>query len=245
MSSFSTRYERQTLLPMIGEHGQNKLASSVVTVCGCGGLGSPVLTYLACAGLGTLNIVDYDTVSVSNLNRQHIHGEDALGKAKVISAASTLSRLNSSISIKPIEMLIDDTTIDALIQGSDAVIDCTDNIPARLTINKGCLRQDIPLIEGGINGFTGFVLCVDRKHACLGCLGYERAVRSGPLGVIGATAGVIGALQALECIKLITGCGENLFGTLLQYDGLRSSFERITVHVYEKCVCHAETPRSE
>jgi molybdopterin/thiamine biosynthesis adenylyltransferase len=236
--AFIMRYERQLLLPQIGESGQGKLAASVVTVVGCGGLGSPVLTYLACAGVGTLRIIDCDTVSESNLNRQFLHGEQSIGMEKTASAMRTLRALNTGIRIEAHQTAVSDDNIGELIEGSDAVVDCADNVATRLTVDRGCIRAGIPLVEGGINGFSGFVMCVDREHACLGCLGYDRAVGSGPRPVLGATAGVIGSLQAMECLKLLLGAGEPLFGTLLQYDGLTGSFERIPVSKYARCVCH-------
>lgn len=233
------RYERQMLLPQIGEAGQQKLAASVVTVIGCGGLGSPVLTYLACAGVGTLRIVDCDRVSESNLNRQFLHGEQSIGLEKTASAMHTLRSLNSRIRIEPVQMAVDDGNIGTAIQGCEVVVDCADNAATRLVVNKACIRAGIPLVEGGINGFTGFVLCVDADHACLGCLGYGRAQKRGPVPVLGATAGVIGSLQAMECLKLLTGTGEPLFGTLLQYDGLTGNFTRVAVHKYDRCMCHS------
>ena len=233
------RYDRQILLPQIGEEGQTKLEKATVTVIGCGGLGSPVLTYLACAGVGTLRIVDCDIVSETNLNRQFLHGEHSIGVDKTKSAVEALGAMNGDIRIEAHQMMVDEENFGALIAGSDAVVDCSDNAETRLVINRGCLRADIPLIEGGINGFSGFVLCVDREHACLGCLGYERSKKHGPLAVLGATAGIIGSLQAMECLKLLLGCGENLFGTMLQYNGLTGAFDRIAVKTYAGCICHS------
>ena len=234
----TSRFDRQILLPQVGEAGQDKIKNSAVTVFGCGGLGSPVLTYLACAGVGSLRIVDFDAVSESNLNRQFIHGEASIGENKVASAARAIKALNSGIHVEPLNVIIDDTSIDELIKGSDVLIDCTDNIATRLIINKGALRFGVPLVEGGINGFIGFVLCVDREHACLSCLGYKQAKSNEAIPVIGATAGVIGTLQAMECLKIILGCGNSLFGTMLHYNGLAGSFDRISVNTNKKCGFH-------
>ncbi len=232
------RYERQLLLAQIGESGQKKLSESIVTVVGCGGLGSPVLTYLACAGVGTLRIIDCDTVSDSNLNRQFLHDEQSVGSAKTESAMHALQAKNGTIRIEPFQVAVDEGNIGTLINGSTAVVDCTDNSATRLIVNTACIRAGIPLVEGGVHGFSGFVMCVDEDHACLGCLGYERAVKQGPIPVLGATAGVIGSLQAMECLKILLGAGEPLFGTLLQYDGLTGSFTRVTVRKYARCICH-------
>ena len=232
------RYDRQIPLEQIGKIGQEKLASSTVTVVGCGGLGSPVLTYLACAGVGTLRIVDCDVVSESNLNRQFLHNEQSIGVEKTVSAARSLRALNGDIQVEPFQVKVDEGNIQRLLAGSDAVVDCADNVATRLIVNTACLRAGIPLVEGGINGFSGFVMCVDAFHACLGCLGYDRQSRTQPLPVLGATAGVIGSLQAMDCLKLLLGAGEPLLGTLLQFNGLRGTFERIAVRKYARCACH-------
>jgi molybdopterin/thiamine biosynthesis adenylyltransferase len=233
------RYERQIALSQVGASGQKRLTASVVTVIGCGGLGSPVLAYLACAGVGTLRIVDCDTVTESNLNRQFVHDETRLGMQKADSAKIFLKALNSAIRVETYQTVVDEGNIQTLIQGSHAVVDCADNAATRLIINRGCIQSDIPLVEGGVNGFSGFVLCVDKDHACLGCLGYDRARKAGPTPVIGAAAGVIGSLQAMECLKILLALDKPLFGTLLQYDGLAGEFTFVPLEKYGKCVCHA------
>jgi adenylyltransferase/sulfurtransferase len=232
------RYDRQLLLPQIGVSGQKKLDSSVVTVIGCGGLGSPALTYLACAGVGTLRIVDCDTVSKSNLNRQFLHQEQCIGQEKTFSAMRSLCAINGSIRIVPCQVVVDSGNIGEMIEGCDAVLDCTDNNTTRLVVNKGCIQAGIPLVEGGINGFSGFVICVDKAHACLGCLGYDGAIHTEPIPVLGVTSGVIGCLQAMECLKILLGIGEPLFGTLLVYNGLNGIFTNISVKKSIQCNCH-------
>lgn len=232
------RYERQMLLPQIKEEGQNRLQNALVTVIGAGGLGSPVLTYLAEAGVGHIRCIDEDTVSLTNLNRQFLHGEQDIGKKKVDSAKETLEALNSNIQVDAICCKVTDENVEKLIEGSDAVVDCVDNITSRLSTNRACLKKNIPLVEGGISGFYGFVTVIQPESACLECMGYHEGMDGKVIPVIGTTAGVIGALQANECLKIILGSGEPLYGRMLQYDGLNGSFDEIEIQKSETCRIH-------
>lgn len=232
------RYDRQILIPQIGPHGQEKLSKSRVTVIGCGGLGSPVLTYLTCAGVGTICILDRDVVSESNLNRQFLHDTYDLGKLKVESAREKLSRLNPEINI-----IVQNTTIYAdnakeLLSASDVVVDCVDNIETRITVARACLELDIPLVEGGINGFYGYIMSIGRDFPCLSCIGYDKVTQKTPVSVLGATAGVIGTMQANECIKLLLGIGEPIYGRMLNYDGLSCSWDEVRVEKSDSCPIH-------
>lgn len=233
-----TRYERQIIIPQIGEEGQKRLTDARVTVIGAGGLGSPVLTYLVQAGVGHIRCIDCDVVSESNLNRQFLHTEQNIGKEKTFSAKETLEKMNSAIQIEPISAKMTTENVDRLIEGSQVVVDCVDNIEARLLVNKACLKKDIPLVEGGINGFYGFVTAVHKDCACLECMGFHKGMDREKIAALGTTAGVIGALQANECIKIILGAGTPLYGRMLQYDGLYGSFDEIEIFKNEACQAH-------
>lgn len=231
------RYARQIPLPEIGEAGQEMLACATVTVIGCGGLGSPALTYLACAGVGTLRLIDSDTVSLSNLNRQFLHEEAWIGRSKADSAADRLRAMNSSITVQPISVRLTDENADTLLAGSDVVVDCVDNLETRRLVGRACLRRDIPLVEGGVTGFQGFVLCIDRRSPCLECMGQLPAPAETP-AVLGVTAGVIGTLQASECIKLLLGRSERLHGQMLFVDLLTLQMEKIPLALHPHCSAH-------
>ncbi|MFB0921794.1 MAG: HesA/MoeB/ThiF family protein [Oscillospiraceae bacterium] len=232
------RYERQLILPQIGQEGQKKLGQSTVTVIGSGGLGSPVLTYLACAGVGTLRFLDCDVVSESNLNRQFLHGTKDLDRPKTESAKEKLSTLNPEINLIAIDRRLDDDNAEDCLRGSDVVVDCVDNIASRITVARACIRLNIPLVEGGVSGFYGYVMDIGKDYPCLSCLGYDKAKQKTPVPVIGVTAGVIGCMQANECIKLLLGIGEPLYGRMLTYDGLNASWEEIRVKKSADCPIH-------
>lgn len=232
------RYERQILIPQIGQEGQKKLEQSTVTVIGSGGLGSPVLTYLVSAGVGTIRIFDCDIVSESNLNRQFLHNTDDVGKQKVLSAKEKLSRLNPDVRLITFNVRLEEDNTEDFIAGSDVVVDCVDNIDTRVIVARACIRLDIPLVEGGVCGFYGYVMDIGRNFPCLSCLGYDKIKPKTPIPVLGVTAGVIGCMQANECIKLLLGIGEPLYGRLLNYDGLDGTWEEIRVEKADNCPVH-------
>ena len=232
------RYERQMMIPQIGRKGQDILQKASVTVIGAGGLGSPVLTYLTEAGIGHIRCIDGDVVSLSNLNRQFLHEEAGIGKAKADSAAKRLKQMNSSVHVEAIYDRITESNVIELIGDVNVVVDCVDNIAARLWVNNACLQKNIPLVEGGVSGFYGFVTSIVPSCACLECMGYHRRMDRQIVPALGTTAGVIGALQANECLKILLGVGNPLYGRILQYDGLAGEFDEIEVKKSDTCKAH-------
>ena len=232
------RYERQILIKQIGESGQNHLERSKVVVIGAGGLASPVLTYLACAGIGIITLVDYDTVTESNLNRQFLYHEKDIGKSKALIAGEVLNGLNSGLKINRISEKVEENNIKDIIKGADVVIDCVDNVETRLIVNRGCLSKDIPFIEGGVNGFYGFVMSVNREAPCLECIGYANTKLKRPGPALGAVVGVIGSLQAVECMKILLGLEGVLYGKMLNYDGIAVDFETVEIQRNDDCEAH-------
>ena len=128
--------------------------------------------------------------------------------------------------------------MEEFIAGSDVVVDCVDNVETRISAANACLRLNIPLVEGGVNGFCGFVIDIGRDFPCLSCLRYEIQKPDTPIPVLGAVAGVIGSMQANECIKILLGIGKPLYGRLLDYNGLNGTWEEISVEKEEKCPVH-------
>ena len=223
------RYERQ--IGYLGEDGQKRLRDSVVTIAGCGGLGCSAVTQLAMAGVGNLRIIDGDTISESNLNRQFVHcGNEG---PKTTSMAAWIDRI-SDAKVTEYPCLIDDDKIDGMIEGSDIIIDCLDNNRTRSILNRAAIRMNIPIIHGAVNRMYGQVmLMVPGRTACLDCiLGKDNDDKQ----VIGAAASVIGSIQAAEAIKFITGIGKSLEGKLLTVDLENDSFNVIELKRRKDCV---------
>ena len=234
------RYFRQEIIEEIGQAGQEKLSEAKVLVIGAGGLASPVLTYLACAGVGNLYVVDFDVVSMTNLNRQFLHSEQDIKRPKTTSAKEFISRVNSETAFYEIKEKITAENIHRIVENMDVVVNCVDNIPTRIVLNRVCVLGGIPLVEAAINGFYGFVLVIKEGSPCLNCLGYENTKVKTPVPVLGVTAGVLGTLQANECIKLLVGAGESITGRMLTYDGLEGSFEEVPILISKECSVHKE-----
>ncbi len=229
------RYDRQMMIPEIGERGQEKLKRAVVMIAGAGGLGSPVALYLAAAGVGTLRIVDNDTVDLSNLNRQVLHNDADAGQSKADSAADTLRRLNPTAKLECLSETISPGNAAELASGADLLVDALDNLETRMVLNRVALDRKIPLIHGAVHGFDGRAMTiVPGQSACLGCLVRGAGPRE-KFPVIGVAPGVIGAIQAAEAIKCITGAGRLLAGRLLQFDGLALSFSEFKIKQNPEC----------
>jgi molybdopterin/thiamine biosynthesis adenylyltransferase len=235
------RYDRHLRLPEIGAEGQRRLLDSRVLVVGAGGLGSPSALYLAAAGIGTLGIVDDDRVERSNLQRQVLHADAAIGEAKVRSAAQRLSALNPGIRIEAVQKRFVASNADELLDGYDLVIDGADNFPTRYLINETCLRSGTPWVYGAVQGFTGQAsLFVPGQGPCYRCLFPEPPPREfapncAEAGVLGVLPGVIGLIQATEAIKWQLGLGEPLLGHVLTYDALSMRFSRIALPRDPEC----------
>ena len=244
MSSLSTeeisRYARHIVLPEVGGAGQQKLKAARVLVIGAGGLGAPVLLYLAAAGIGTLGVVDDDHVSLSNLQRQVVHGTPDIGMQKVESAQIAATRINPHVTVVPHAMRLDAGNAEGLLSGYDIVVDGSDNFATRYLVADTAERLEITLVTGAVGRFDGSLTVLQPWLAARdGRLnpGYRDLFPEPPAagvvpscaeaGVIGALTGVIGTLQAMEVIKLITGAGEPLLGRLLLYDALAARFETI------------------
>lgn len=219
------RYSRQIMLPELDVAGQSRLLASRVLLIGLGGLGSPVALYLAAAGVGSLVLVDHDSVDLSNLQRQIAHETDAIGRPKVLSAASTIARLNPDVHTLAIPERLTGARLDAEIARADIVVDATDNFATRHLLNAACWRAGKPLVSGAAIRWEGQVTAFDPRVAdspCYQCLypsGDDRALNCADNGVAAPIVGVIGAMQALETLKLLCGVGSPLTGHVLYFDG--------------------------
>lgn len=231
------RFARQRMITEIGEAGQQRLRSARAVVVGAGGLGSPVITYLACAGVGKIRIIDPDKVEITNLNRQFVHGAADIGRKKALSAGEFIASITDDVEVEVSSRRLDKTNARELLAGADVIVDCVDSIATRLVVCEAALALDIPLIEGGVDGFYGFVTAVRRGSACPGCIGYGEADEK-KAAALGAAAGVIGSLEALEAIKLLLGLEDVCFEKMIQFDGLRGELETIEIIRNKSCpVC--------
>lgn len=216
------RYGRHLVLREIGGPGQQRLKAAKVLVVGAGGLGGPCALYLAAAGVGTLGLVDADTVSLSNLQRQILFATADLGQSKTDAGAAHLKALNPDITVVSHPVALAQDNAQAMVGAYDLVVDGTDDFAVRFLINEACLAGGRTLVSGAIGRWTGQV-AVFTGQPCYRCLvpdippGVETCAA---VGVVGALAGIIGSMMALETVKQITGAGEALVSRLLIYDGL-------------------------
>lgn len=213
------RYERQVSLQEIGEAGQENLKNARIAIIGAGGLGAAVIPYLAAAGIGYLRIIDKDFVVPSNLNRQLLHWEKDLGRAKVESATEKVKSLNSEIAIEGFNQSFVEGTAEKLLENIDLVVDCLDNFPTRYILNDWAMKLEIPFIHGACRGWEGRVtVIVPNKTPCLRCI-VPTPPRPEVFPIIGVTAGLLGMIQATEAIKRILNRPNTLEGRWLIYDG--------------------------
>ena len=223
------RYDRQIMIPGIGEIGQEKLKKARVVIAGSGGLGSPISFYLTAAGVGTLRIIDNDRVELSNLNRQILHWDKDIGKAKAISAREKLTQLNKNVMIETIDTTIDETNVSKLVAGFDVIVDAMDNMPTRYLLNKAAIEHRIPFVHGAVSGLEGRAMTIiPGKSACIRCL-YHATPPKKKFPVLGTTPAIIGTIQATEVVKYLTGIGTLLTNRLLIYDGLNMKFTELSV----------------
>lgn len=237
------RYSRQIMLPEVDIDGQEKLLAARVLVIGLGGLGSPVSMYLAAAGVGTLVLADFDSVDLSNLQRQIAHTTARIGCNKARSAAQALSELNPHIAVSCIEDMLNADSLADAVARADAVVDCTDNFATRFAINSACVAAQKPLVSGAAIRLEGQVAVFDTRdpHSpCYRCL-YEESdedLSCAANGVLAPLVGIIGSMQALEVIKLITGFGSTLTGKLLLLDARYSQWRELKLPKDHACpVC--------
>jgi adenylyltransferase/sulfurtransferase len=233
------RYARHLVLADVGGPGQQRLKAARVLVVGAGGLGSPVVLYLAAAGVGTIGIVDDDTVSLSNLQRQVLHGTADIGRPKVASAADAVARINPHVAIVPIEGRLTEDSAEQLVQGWDVVADGSDNPATRYAVADACAAAGVPLVSAAVSGFDGHVttLAPFRERDGVPHPSYRDLFPDPPpdalvdpcarIGILGVVTGIVGTLQANEVLKLILGVGEPLLGRLLLFDARESRFETI------------------
>lgn len=235
------RYARHIVLRDVGGPGQQKLKAASVLVVGAGGLGAPVLLYLAAAGVGRLTVVDDDTVSLSNLQRQVIHRTGDIGRPKTDSARDAIAALNPHVAVEGYPIRLDAQNAPGLVASADVVVDGSDNFATRYLVSDACVLARKPLVTAALGTFDATITTI-RAHErrpdgvpnpTYRCLFPEPpppglVPACAEAGVLGALAGLAGSIAALEVIRAIVGFGEGLVGRLLMIDAADMRFETLT-----------------
>jgi len=242
------RYGRHLVMPEIGEKGQQKLRNSRVLIVGLGGLGSPAALYLAAAGVGTLGLVEFDSVELSNLQRQILYDVDSVGKSKLVSAQKRITALNSGVNVELHELKLSSENAMRILENYDVILDGTDRFATRYLVNDACVLLQKPNVYGSVYRFEGHVSVFDAHSGpCYRCLHPEppppelapNCVEGGVLGVL---PGIVGTIQATETIKLLLGLGSPLVGRVLMIDGLNMKMREIILRKDPRCAVCGENP---
>lgn len=240
------RYARHLVLREVGGAGQARIRAARVLMIGAGGLGSPVALYLAAAGVGTIGLVDDDTVSLSNLQRQILYRTGDVGRRKVEAGAAALHALNPGVTVNAHALRLTAQNAPALFAAYDIIADGSDNFATRFLVNDAAFAARKILVSAAVTEFDGQLATYkahDGVSPCYRCLFAAppppgTAPTCSETGVLGAAAGVMGSLQALEILKEITGIGQGLAGRLLIYEALSTRFRTITVPRDPECSLH-------
>jgi sulfur-carrier protein adenylyltransferase/sulfurtransferase len=242
------RYSRHILLPEVGGKGQLKLLKAKVLLIGAGGLGSPAALYLAAAGVGTLGIMDADTVDLSNLQRQILHGTADIGRAKVDSARESINHINPDVNVITYPEFATVDNVPDILPQYDLVVDGCDNFATRYLMNDAAVLYGKPYVYGSILRFDGQASVFHPPHGpCYRCI-FPEAPPPGAVpscqeaGVIGVLPGLLGVIQATEAIKLILCAGDPLIGRLLLVDALGMEFMTAGVKRNPECAVCGDSP---
>ena len=242
------RYSRHLIIPDVGMAGQKRLKNAKVLCVGAGGLGSPALMYLAAAGVGTIGILEFDTVDESNLQRQIIHGQSDVGRSKAQSAADSVAEINPYVQVNIHETRLDSSNVMELFSQYDLIVDGTDNFATRYLVNDACVLLNKPYVWGSIYRFDGQASVFWSEHGpCYRCL-YPEPPPPGMVpscaegGVLGVLCASIGSIQVNEAIKVLTGIGEPLVGSLIVYDALEMTYRKIKIRKDPNCAICGDNP---
>ena len=234
------RYNRHLILEGFGAEAQQKLLHAKVLLVGAGGLGSPVALYLAAAGVGTIGVVDGDTVSITNLQRQVLHSTPDVGRPKVVVAKERMQTINPDVCVETYETYLSETNAMELIKPYDFVIDGTDNFATKYLVNDACVMQGKAFTMGGISKYSGQLMTHVPGSACYRCLFPEPPAKQdvetcAMVGVLGSIAGMLGTVQDTECIKYLAGVGQLLTNSMLTFDALSMQWQRFDFNQRPSC----------
>ncbi len=201
------RYRRQTLVKELGRKGQKLLGSKHAILIGGGGLGSNSANILLRMGIGSIDIIDYDTIDITNLHRTTVFSEKDVGKKKALVLKEKLQSANTSVQVKAIDKKVTSKNIESLVKNADILIDGTDNIPLRLLINEITLKNHIPWVYAGVYETVGMVMAIiPNKTACFHCITPNIPVPpTKETPVLGSLPAMIAAIQCNEALKVLLG----------------------------------------
>ncbi|CCH77350.1 Adenylyltransferase and sulfurtransferase MOCS3 (Includes: Adenylyltransferase MOCS3; Sulfurtransferase MOCS3) [Nostocoides japonicum T1-X7] len=235
------RYARHLTLAALGETAQRRLRAARVLVVGAGGLGSPALLYLAAAGVGTIGVADDDVVDATNLQRQVVHRESAVGRPKTASAAHTLTALNSGVRVVEHRERLRADNAAAVVAGYDVVVDGADSFATRYLVNDACVLAGIPDVWGSVLAFDGQVSVWWAGHGpCYRCVFPDpppvgSVASCADAGVLGSVCALVASQQVTEVVKLLTGVGEPLVGRIAVHDALAGTSGVVPVARDPRC----------
>ena len=241
------RYSRHIIMPQVGSAGQRALLNSRVLVVGAGGLGSPIALYLALAGVGAIGIIDFDTVDITNLQRQILHRNDDVGRPKVESARDTILAYNPDVTVITHDGALDSENAMGIFAGYDVIVSGADNFAVRYLINDAAYLSGKPLVDGSVLIFDGRATVYQPGQGCYRCVFPDppppgEVPNCAEAGVLGMMPGLVGAIQATETVKLIVGIGEPLIGRLLMIDGLNMEFRELKIRRNSDCPLCGDNP---
>ncbi len=249
------RYARNIMLREIGGPGQQKLLNAHVALVGLGALGGPAALYLAAAGVGTLTLIDDDSVSLSNLQRQVLFTTSDVGAPKTETGERRLVAINPDLKVETRAVRLSAENAEGLLAGANIVLDGSDSFATRFAVNAACHALGLPLVSGAVGRWSAQVSCFKSGHTkgkpkadrlpCYRCLVSdmpEAEETCAMVGVIGPLTGIIGARMALEAVKEITGAGQSMAGRLWLFDGLSGDSRTVTLKADPKCVVCGGAP---
>ncbi len=242
------RYSRHIVMPEITLAGQQTLMASSVLCVGAGGLGSPVCLYLAAAGIGRLGLVEFDTIDLSNIQRQVLYDTRDVGQPKLDTAHARLSQLNPHVQIDAHALRLAADNVMPLVKQYDVIVDGSDNFATRYLVNDAAVLSGKPLVHASVFRFEGQITVFDSPRGpCYRCLfpeppPAELVPSCAEGGVLGMLPGIIGSMQALEVVKLILGLGEPLVGRLLLFDGLSAQWRELPAQRAPDCALCGQSP---
>ena len=238
------RYSRQIILKNIGIVGQKKIINSKVLIIGAGGLGCPIADLLTRSGVGQIGVVDYDKISLSNIQRQTLYTTKDVGKYKVKVLKKKLNLINKEVRVKIYNKKADDKNLKNIIHKYDVVVDGSDNFKTKFLLNKFSIKFKKKLVVGAISKFDGHIFSFDfnkKKIPCLKCF-YQTEPSDEFLnceseGILGSTANIVGSMQANEVLKIILGIGKNLKSNIFILDFLNLNFRKVLFKKRKNCIC--------